>query len=156
MAEHPFDRLVTDHFPTTTGRDLAAMMLDRQIGVGQYREVWSTELNAGRVLKLEGGTGQFSNVLEWEVWQAIKETKHARWFAPCYAISPCGIWLLQHRTEPMVDITKLPKQVPAFFTDLKLSNWGFIDNRFVCHDYGNNLLMENGMTHRMRRANWSP
>jgi hypothetical protein len=44
--------------------------------------------------------------------------------------------------------------MPAFFTDLKRENFGLLLGRLVCHDYGVNLLMENGMTKRMRKANW--
>lgn len=150
-----FDDLAVRHFRTTTSRDFAGMILGAEIGIGQYRRVWSCELNDERVFKVETGDCDFSNVQEWDVWQRIKDTKLARWFAPCYAIGPCGVWLLQHRTTAL-DPHHLPKRVPAFFTDLKLSNWGRIGDRVVCHDYGNNLLMENGMTSRMRVANWSP
>lgn len=155
-STHPFDLLCDDHFPTTNGRDLAALFLGEEIGVGTYRTVWSTNLNAERVIKREGGDASFSNVLEWEVWQVVKDTKHARWFAPCYAISPCGIWMIQHRTAEIKDIAALPKKIPAFLTDIKVPNWGWIGDQLVCHDYGNNMLMENGLTSRMRTAHWRP
>jgi len=29
-----------------------------------------------------------------------------------------------------------PKEIPDFFTDIKWDNFGWIGNKFVCHDYG--------------------
>lgn len=57
------------------------------------------------------------------------------------------------RAEP-VSARDLPRKVPAFFTDLKAENWGRIDGRFVCVDYGLHLLHEHGMTSRMRSVRW--
>lgn len=130
------------------------MMLGGFINHGQFRDVWTCDLNDQRVIKLENRDATFSNVKEWEVWQSFKDTKWAKWFAPCYAISPCGIWLVQHRTTPIEHTSQLPKKVPKFMTDLKVSNWGMIEGRVVCHDYGNNLVAENGMTNNMRAARW--
>ncbi|MCK5639710.1 MAG: hypothetical protein KAJ19_02895, partial [Gammaproteobacteria bacterium] len=56
-----------------------------------------------------------------------------KWFAPCVEISSCGIVLVQHKTKPL---TKLPTYVPSFFNDLKTNNWGELNGRPVCHDYG--------------------
>jgi hypothetical protein len=50
---------------------------------------------------------------------------------------------------------KWPTALPAFFTDFKRENFGFIDGRFVCHDYGTTLLMERGMTKAMRKVDWA-
>jgi hypothetical protein len=151
---NPFWQLCKAHFPTTTSRELAALMLEKEIGTGQYRHVWSSELNPGRVLKVEMNDCAFKNVMEWEVWQAVKDTKFSRWFAPCYAISPVGVWMVQHRTTPLDHIDQLPKRIPAFFTDLKPNNWGLIDGRVVCHDYSNHLMLEEGMTKKLKQARW--
>lgn len=60
---------------------------------------------------------------------------------------------MQSRTKP-IEACELPKEVPAFFCDLKAANWGRLGKRIVCHDYGNNPLMEKGMTTRMKKAVW--
>lgn len=142
------------HFPTMLGREVLALVCDDYLGRGQYREVYSYARDPkGWVVKLENGHQSFANVREWEAWRAVRETKWAPWFAPCHTISGSGLVLIQARTTPL-DPVDLPKRVPAFFTDLKPENWGRYEGRIVCHDYGNHLLHENGMTDRMRKADW--
>lgn len=146
-------KLQEGHFHTALSRDLMYMVLDDMIAEGQFRCVYPWLPNKDWVCKIEPTAASFSNVQEWDVWQRVKETKLAQWFAPVHQISGCGVIILQSRTKP-VEAHELPKQVPAFFTDLKAANWGRLGKRIVCHDYGNNLLMEKGMTSRMRKANW--
>lgn len=145
--------LKKEDFKTAIARDLLNMVLDDMIGEGQFRCVYPWLLNENWVCKIERVSGHFSNVQEWDVWERVKETKLAQWFAPVHQISGCGILLLQSRTKP-VEAHELPKQIPAFFCDLKAANWGRLGKRVVCHDYGNNLLMEKGMTTRMKKAVW--
>jgi len=38
--------------------------------------------------------------------------------------------------EPKNKKLERPREVPEFFSDLKYDNWGWIGNKFVCHDYG--------------------
>lgn len=113
------------------------------------------ELNsdpATKVVKICTGDIR-QNVLEDEVWYRIRDTEYAKWFAPVHHTSLDGRVMIQARTTPVTP-DQLPAKVPAFFTDLKASNWGMIGKRVVCHDYGLTLLMENGMTKRMRKAEW--
>lgn len=145
--------LKENDFTSGISRDLLHMCLDDMIAEGAYRMVYPWLPNTDWVCKIEPVSGHFSNVQERDVWERVKETKLAQWFAPVHQISGCGILMLQSRTKP-VEPHELPKQVPAFFTDLKAANWGRLGKRIVCHDYGNNLLMEKGMTTRMRKANW--
>jgi hypothetical protein len=49
----------------------------------------------------------------------------------------------------------LPAEVPTFFTDLKLANWGSYKNHPVAVDYGKHLLLERGQSGRMRKADWT-
>lgn len=124
-----------------------------QIGRGVARSVHACKLDPTLVVKIEDGAGSFQNVAEWNVWEAVKETEWAKWFAPCVAISPCGSVLLMKRTTP-VSRGAYPERLPRFLTDCKFQNYGEIDGRFVCHDYGMNLLLENGMSNRMRNVHW--
>lgn len=127
------------------------MVAGEKLGSGIARTAYVNLLDSTKVVKIEDVSCSFQNVLEWETWQRIQHTKHARWFAPCFSISPCGMVLIQGRTTTP---SRYPPKVPAFLTDLKRSNYGSYKGRFVCHDYGMTLLMENGMTTRMRKASW--
>jgi hypothetical protein len=120
------------------------------MGYGTHRAVYLSKLLPDCVIKMELGD-RFANVIEWEVWNAVKDTEHAKWFAPCLHLSPNGMILVQQKTEPAYEY---PKEIPAYFTDIKGENFGMLNGNFVCHDYGNNLLMERGMTKRMRKVNW--
>lgn len=45
--------------------------------------------------------------------------------------------------------------MPVFLTDFKPENFGLLNGRVVCHDYGNHLLHERGMSTAMRNAPWA-
>jgi hypothetical protein len=149
-------KLFMEEFGPVTVNDIVRMLLGKGIGAGIHRTVFEHGQDKTLVVKLENEAGSFANPQEWEVWERIRETSLAKWFAPCVAISGAGAVLFQKRTEPVtltVLRAELP-QVPVFFTDLKVSNWGRFDGRIVCHDYANHLLYEKGMTGRMRKADW--
>jgi hypothetical protein len=105
------------------------------------------------VIKVEDES-YYQNVHEAEIWRRVHETPLAKWFAPVYRISPLGRIIVMARTVPVVR-KDLPTMVPAFFTDTKIQNWGRLkDGRVVCHDYGTNLMLEQGMTKRLKKADW--
>lgn len=140
--------------------ELFKLMCGKQLGEGSSRAVYEHKSDRSLVFKFQAPNDGFQNVIEWETWQRVKYTELAEWFAPCISISPCGTVLVQKRTRPA---SVHPDKVPAFFTDLKLQNFGMLlhdpDNeeaggRFVCHDYGMHLMLEYGMTKRMRKAKW--
>lgn len=139
-------------FDSTLARDLFNMIAGDHLGGGIAREVFVHGQDSDLVLKIETESRSFQNVLEWEAWQRLRDTEHAKWFAPCVSISSCGLILVQKRTMPALHY---PDTLPAFITDTHMGNFGTIDGQFVCHDYGANLLMERGMTKRMVKANWS-
>ena len=145
--------LESSHFRTTVAKDLSRLAVGDLLGAGQFREVFEWLPDPSMVVKIEDRAKSFSNVHEELVWQRVRGTEFAKWFAPVHAISDNGTVLLMERTGPLLP-RELPKQVPAFFTDLKLSNWGRLNGRVVCHDYGIHLLIEKGLTKRMRRADW--
>lgn len=103
-----------------------------------------------QVIKIEHAAGRFQNVAEWQVWEHIKQVKELnQWFAPCLHISPCGNVLTQQYARDLEGDWEIPAKIPAFFTDLKMANFGIMYGRFVCRDYGHHLLLEMGMTKRM-------
>lgn len=151
-----FSEKLTGHFDALGGLpyELLALMCEERLGHGMTREVFSLGTDEYKVIKFELQSGHFQNVSEFQLWESVQHTELAKWFAPCYNISHCGRILIQARCEPLSAIA-LPAEVPAFFTDLKPSNWGVWDNHPVALDYGKHLMLEKGMTKRMRKADWS-
>ena len=134
-AEHLFLR---NSFPTSMSRELYSMMIGKELGDGVARRVFEYVPNASdTVIKIEDGAGSFQNVLEWTIWTDLAETAWGkRWLAPCIRISPCGVYLMQWRTQPPGPTFKWPKKLPWVFTDRKKQNFGIFKGRLVCHDYG--------------------
>lgn len=132
-------------------RDWMASALGKQVGSGIGRQVFVYDLNPHFVIKIEQ-TG-FQNAIEWEIWRSVSSTTYARWFAPCRHISPCGMLLLMERTLP-AERSKYPKRMPMFLGDYKYSNYGLLRGKLVCHDYGSMLAAHNGLSSKMRRADW--
>lgn len=132
-------------------RDAFWMLVDRKLGDGMSRSVWSSEVLPGCVIKVEDRASFFQNVVEWETWQRVKGTPWEKWFAPCEWISANGSVLVMARTTPA---PKYPPRMPVFLTDFKRANYGMHKGRFVCHDYGTHLLFENGMSKRLKKADW--
>ena len=130
--------------------DMFDLLCGEFIGFGISRAVYECKIFDDAVVKIEYGD-YFQNIYEFQAWQRVELTDFSKWFAPCIRISPSGKILIQKRTT---DLHLYPAKIPAFFTDVRCDNWGKYKNRPVCHDYGLNLLMEVGMTKRMRKANW--
>lgn len=143
-----------ESFPNVTAKDLYDLVVGDCIGSGGYREVFEYLPRIGYVIKVEQHAGCFENVLEYEIWQDVKDTEYAKWFAPCTIISINGIWMVQKRTKPCSTV-QLPEYVPAFFTDIKKSNIGWYRGHPCFHDYGRNLLNTIGLTKRMKKIDWS-
>ncbi len=142
-----------EQFSSVVSKDLFCMVTGTQLGEGIARDVYRSALIPSQVFKFETRSGSFQNILEWETWEHVKHTKYRRWFAPCHAISPCGTILIQEYARA-IETSELPTHIPAFFTDIKQKNWGMLDGRPVCVDYGYTLLMEKGMTSKLRKAEW--
>lgn len=134
------------------------LMCGELLGRGMSRSVFACLLRNDLVVKTESASKKFQNVIEWETWQCVKDTPLAAHFAPCHSISPCGTVLVMHRTRP-AGPGDFPELMPAFMTDFKRTNFGVIVGKngrrsFVCHDYGMHLLIEKGMTKRLKKARW--
>lgn len=131
--------------------DIVSYLCGEEIGKGIHRIVYQHAQFKDKVVKIEYGkeiSGE--NYEEWRVWNQIYLTQFAKWFAPCYWISPNGRILIQKKTKI---IQKFPEKMPFFFTDLKITNFGKIGNQIVCHDYSLNLLKEKGMVNKMKKSN---
>lgn len=151
-----FSQKIIDSFKNDTGipYELLALLCDQRLGHGMTREVFRFYPDPTLVIKFELESGHFQNVLEYQVWDSVQHTKFAKWFAPCMYISHCGRIMLQKYAEPIA-ASALPAEVPAFFTDLKIGNWGVYNKQPVAVDYGKHLMLERGMSSRMRLADWT-
>ncbi|SEL12585.1 hypothetical protein SAMN05216359_105288 [Roseateles sp. YR242] len=147
-----------------TWRQAFDLLCDEQIGYGMSRKVFSSKILPDCVIKVEEAAGRFQNIVEWETWNRVKGTEHSRWFAACRWISPNGAILIMERTRPPAPGEFLDR-MPAYLCDFKRTNYGMAraegrhpgepgKDWLVCHDYGTNLLFENGMTKRMHKAEW--
>lgn len=115
------------------GQDLYRLICGEKIGSGAYRSVYDSLLVKNAVVKITEDVR--ANILEMEVWKAVKDTPAVRWFAPCLYISPAGHILIQRKARPVKPSDKLPKKLPMLFTDIKKENFGYIGKQLVCTDY---------------------
>ena len=118
--------------------DLILMICGQKIGSGSYRSVYDFNMNDNMVVKLEPNNTD-CNITEYMLWDEIRGLTGRLawvkdWFAPIHYCSPNGKVLIMEKT--MRSSKKMPTKVPAFFSDVKEDNFGWIGNKFVCHDYG--------------------
>jgi len=134
--------------------DLKDLLIGEKLGVGIHRAVAIYKPDPTLVLKCALECPNI-NVLEEEIWTMVKETNIAKWFAPCVDISSCGIFLLQKRIETRPK-SEYPKLIPSFFGDLKYSNYGWLNGKFVCCDYAG--FITTSMCHKwsgkLKKADW--
>lgn len=119
--------------------DLITMICGEKIGSGAYRSVYEYNFNPNKmVVKIEPYSTD-SNINEYQIWYEVQGlcgdlSWVKEWFAPIHYCSPNGKIIIMERTRQLDK--PLPEKVPWFFTDVKIDNFGWIGNRFVCHDYG--------------------
>ncbi len=144
------------NFSSGAQRDIWSLICGKKLGRGIGRKVYEYLPDPTLAIKIEDRAGSFQNVAELQIWQAVRGTEFAKWFAPVEQISASGTALLMRRTEP-VRRADLPDRLPAFFTDLKQENFGMLDGRLVVHDYGSFpvVMLSKALTRRMARVDWS-
>jgi hypothetical protein len=109
-------------------------------GQGCYRKVFDYNLDDRFVVKVELKNTN-CNTIEHMMWEEIEgltgELEWVReWFAPVIWISPGGRLLVMEKTKDYHKTRKPPEKIPSFLWDTHSANFGWIKNRFVCHDYG--------------------
>jgi len=120
--------------------DLITMILGQKIGSGSFRSVYEYNFNPDKfVVKIEPNNTD-CNITEYTLWKEIKgltgELAWVKdWFAPIEYCSPNGKILIMKRTYDLTHKEK-PRKIPNFMTDVKENNFGWLNNKFVCHDYG--------------------
>ena len=112
------------------------MFVGDKLGDGSAREVFELQLDDTKVVKIEQGNGSFQNVVEWEIWCRYKDNPRvAKWLCPCHYISASGSMLIMSKAANLRD-EEIPKRVPKFLLDHKKDNFGMLDGKVVCRDYG--------------------
>ena len=141
------------HFNNIVSKELLDLFIGYKIGEGAYRCVFEFLPDPDLVVKFESTQRDFENVLEWETWRAFENNEYvSSWLAPCKMISPCGLYLVQERTQRPLEY---PDKLPVWLGDRKRSNFGVLGNgNFVCHDYGGNTLQSTGPTKKQTLAKW--
>lgn len=118
--------------------DLCLSMLGEKLGTGCYRSTYVFNLNRDFVIKVEP-LNTHCNMAEWLFWQEIhkEDSDLKNWFAPVRWISPNGRLLVMQKTNQYPKNKNLtrPTKIPEIMNDVKWDNYGWIGNRFVCHDY---------------------
>lgn len=137
------------------GLELVDLVLGNLLGEGQYRKVFPFRANDRYVMKAaDTWQGINCNFAEWDLWCQLKDKPLGAWLAPIESISSGGRYLVMWRASRM---THLPRRVPLMLAgDLKPANWGMINGRPRCVDYGNWLqahLLKADAT-KLVRAKW--
>lgn len=135
-------------------RELESVLCGSLIAEGSARKVYHCKPNSRLVVKIERAARSFQNVAESEIWSFVMGDKEMqKWFAPCVFISNAGTVLIQDKVEPLRQ-RDLPKSLPAFLVDLKIENFGVLDGRVVCCDYGTMMASIRTASRRMVKAVW--
>lgn len=137
------------------GDECYRVLCGKPLGHGDSREVYACAFDDEYVVKIEQGARSFDNSVEWALWH--DRLSRVEWasklFAEPVAISPCGSVMIQRRTEPA---REFPHWVPDIWGDLKIENFGMLDGRLVCHDFGNSFFNSSqlGEKPRLVQAKW--
>ena len=133
--------------------EILVAMGSKFIDEGAFRAVYSLGNDlVVKVAKLDyhgcRTDGIRDNMAEMALWNNISRGKcyhkMRRWLAPCHNISFGGIALIQQRTTPCPQHL-LPKRVPHWITDIKSSNGGLLNGKFVFHDYAFTLMFNDAV-----------
>lgn len=140
--------------PNHVLKDFLATFCVELIGEGSGRRVYALSTDPTKVVKIEAGGVSFQNVTEWQTWQDLAHTRYAKYLAPCHRISPCGIVLIQSRVMPLQPQQEVVK-LPSFLNDFQRANYGILEGRVVCADYGTNLLLNHGaFSSKLKQPEW--
>ena len=135
-------------------RELESLLCGRIIDSGTARRVYECRINPKWVVKREIGAS-VQNVIEAEVWSyAHGDAAISKWLAPIHYVSHSALYIIQSKTAPLSERER-PKQLPAFLDcDLKLTNFGWLGDRIVCHDYGTLIAGIRRRGTKLVRAKW--
>lgn len=139
--------------------DISYEMLDilcgEYIGEGNSRIVFDCTILPEYVVKIQKENSNHDNINEWEMYWSVAYQDKKKWLAECKWLSNNGRILIQKKARPITDKNKknIPELIPAFLTDMKFSNYGFIGKQFVCFDYAFSagICMSDSLGKKMRK-----
>lgn len=116
-------------------------MIGTRLASGCSRAVYVCKGDPNRIVKVAKKSDwdyndEWANIIEWTIWNAVSNTKYAKYFAQCYELSPDGKYLVQERLSGVgsVKIDKKTK-LPEFIGDIHSHNVGLRGNDVVIVDY---------------------
>lgn len=138
----------------TEERELEEYLKGRWLGSGVYRDVYELSTDKQWVIKIAKEGGREINLIENRIWWEVFGTPIQKFFSPVLSVSTAGKYLIQRRVKHPQK-KDYPKELPAFFTDTKYSNFGIIEETqaFVCCDFGS-FNMWRGIKLKMKRVDW--
>lgn len=134
--------------------DAFSLLCGDLIGQGVHRKVFECKIRPDLVVKVEDDDHRFfANVFEMQFWCEYKDNKSiSKWLAPCEFMSPDGRVMLQKKCSPVPFDYNLPANMPEFMCDFKRGNFGIMDGRLVCVDYGITNLKPSS---KLIKTNWA-
>ncbi len=141
-----------------TKNSLYNMIVGKFIGEGISRKVYQHNVDESLVVKIQYSRYEHinhqQNYNEWVIWSIVKDLgdEYSKWFVPCVNISNDYNILIQKKTEPVQSYIEQLNEIPEFLEDVHANNFGVLNGKIVCHDYGylnlhkllkNNLLTKN-------------
>lgn len=137
---------------TTDARKFKKLYCGKELNRGTTRIVYEFVPDSRYVVKIENSS--FNNIYEWTIYMDSNINEKIRsYFAECLWISKNGKILVQRKVKHKIRSNSYPKEIPHFFNDLKLTNYGWIGKRFVVCDYANFNLIK-GMRNINKKAGW--
>lgn len=134
--------------------DAFNLLCGDKIGSGISRDVFECRIRPDLVVKVETNENwrTFSNAYEMKFWCDNQYApKIAKWLAPCEYMSPDGRIMLQKRVRSAHPNDSLPAMIPAFLTDIKRENFGWLGTQLVCVDYATTI---DSINTRLRKVVW--
>jgi hypothetical protein len=149
---------------TVLGEDAIAFLCAGLIGKGSTREVHKAHLIDNHVVKIEKRTDSFRNIAEFNIWcEVMDKPEHAKWFAKVHSLSHNGRILVMERTV-VPGPNDWPDMLPEYISDRHRGNFGMVlrkdpktrkmVHQFVCHDYGHNDMLAQGLSAKMTKVKW--
>lgn len=146
-------KLKKRYFDVVYVRDAWEALLGAPIGTGCTRLVYENARNKKEVVKIERDDWSKDNLREWDIYNALEQTKWGDWLAPVVWISANGKILIQKRTYPFIG-TPLPTKIPSFLEDVHKKNFGMYENRIVCHDYAQTNFIKDSSLIKLKKPKW--
>jgi hypothetical protein len=144
-----------DDFGRINDSTLKRILCGQYKAHGSSRSVYQCKMHPGFVVKIQHN-GCFENVIELAIWDSICMADWlAKWFAASVFVSKTGKILVQEKIILKPSKKDYPKKIPRFFSDIKIDNYGYVNDQLKCCDYASVLPRLTGfMDQKMRRATW--